>query len=154
ELDFSTFQKKLLDTLEMNHSPDLKQWQLFLKHLEALPVPLSEKFFLLRAVAPCINYPIVQGELAQLLTVVTYLKSVSGVRLFRCLFSAPIPYEECRVHYFISTCRLLVELHDQPGIFDCVKEHLPHLSKLIRCLEEKEAHYLASKYPQRNMEET
>ena len=154
EPDYFSFQTKVLTFLEKNNPHDLKQWKSFCHHLNLLQIPKSEKLLLLQAASQCIHNPMEPGELAQLLVLTTHLKSVSGVRLFKALFSAQIPYEERCIRHYITACRLLIELHDQPALFKCLKDNLPHLSQLITVLQEMEAAYLTSKYPERDIEET
>lgn len=153
--DYHSIQKKLSAFLAPDYvNPTFTQWQSFCQHLNSQEIPSSEKLLLLQAVSQCMHNPLDQGELAQLLTLVTHLKSISGVRLFKTLFSAQVPHQERHIRHYITVCQLLVELHEQPSLFKCMKENLPYLTKLISVLQEMEAGFLTAKYPERDIEET
>lgn len=154
ESDYLSYQTKLLTFLEKTNSPWAKQWQSFCQHLNFLQIPKSEKLLLLQAASQCMHSPIEPGELAHLLALTTRLKSVSGVRLFKALFSAQVPPNERRLCHYLTVCRLLVELHEQPCLFKRLQENLPSLSKLIGVLQEMESVFLVAKYPERDIEET
>ncbi len=154
EVDFEIFAKKSIALVKKYHpEASLRQWQLFCEHLRQFDGEKSEKFMLLQTAFQCLKQPIEAGELAQLMTLASHLKSLDGVRLFQRLFCADVPASERQIKNYLTALQLLVDLYEQPQIFDCVKKSLPKLSQLIDTLQEKQVAYLAETYPVNDIDE-
>ncbi|KTD32258.1 preprotein translocase, secretion protein SecA subunit [Legionella nautarum] len=129
-------------------------WAIFCQQLNLLQTTKSVKRMLLQMVLSCFLSPIDQGELAQLIVLATHIQSLYGERLFQALFTLQQPVKAAHIGDYLTACQLLVDLHEQPGIFKLVKETMPDTKRLVEKLEEMHISYLGLKYPERDIEET
>ena len=175
EKDYTNFQQKSLALLQNessdNGSPNsIKAWELFCQQLNKMPDPKPEKMMLMQATFKCLEaYPhrLESGELAQFLTLAKHLKAVNGLQLLRLLCTAK-PHRsrllssgsaysaQANLQRYLTIFQLLIDLLEEPTLLDAILEkvqkHLSFFALIERDLLALQSSYLASKYPERDLD--
>jgi len=153
QLDFGLFQKGSLQILQTHGDEEsLKQWQLFCKHLHSFSDAKAEQMMLMQAAFQCLFQPIEPGELAQLITLSRHLKAIEGRRMLSAILTADVPPKERILSHYLRILQLLLDLHEEPGLFKVIQTTLPRLSSLLEKLQILHEGYLAKKYPDDNLD--
>lgn len=163
ETDLFAFHEQsceLINTYYEMEEENKKQWNLFCEHVIALPDDKPEdlnefdKLLLLQACFSCLKNPIHPGEFARLIRNAIDLKFCHGSILFQELFEVKVLPDKRQLRYFLTISRLLIELHETPRITELVTETLPNLVLLMVRLNDIQLDLFATKYPEKNIEET
>ncbi|RAP36171.1 hypothetical protein B1207_08430 [Legionella quinlivanii] len=148
EVDYFSHQKKAEIFFKNFHTvPSWQQWNQFCNHLNASQDKTAEKFLLQELVFQCFEQPLAVKELAQLITLASYFKSVYGLELYRRLLEAEVPDSERRIADYLAVMQLLINLQDVKGISSLLKSHLPDLQALRKALQSEYGLYLEKRYP-------
>jgi preprotein translocase subunit SecA len=153
QLDFGLFQKDSLKILQIyGNEESSEQWQLFCKHLNSFSGEKAEQMMLMQTAFQCLFQPLEAGELAQLITLSRHLKAVEGRRMLSAILTAEVLEKERILSHYLRIFQLLLDLHEEAGVFKIIEDTLPNLSSLLEKLQITHENYLAKKYPEDNLD--
>ncbi|HEN5529735.1 preprotein translocase, secretion protein SecA [Legionella moravica] len=153
-VDYSKFKLESSTCVATLFSQHQSAWDAFCRHVDSSELNNTNRLMLMKIAFDCLHEHCNTSDLAKLLTLGKYLKDNVGTQLFFMLFSKRVTPESRRLEHYIAACQLLIDLQETSGLTNLVKQSMPNLTLLVQRLEEKQATYLAEKYPSRDIHET
>jgi preprotein translocase subunit SecA len=153
QVDYELFQEEAGKLLRAYHDQEsIRQWLIFVKHLNELSEKKPVKLLLLQVVSRCFSNPLSDSDLAQFITLAIHVKSACGIELVRKLSEALVPEKSRHLAKYVEVLQLLLELHEMPGLLKMVTGCLPDLEKSLQQLQQQHIQHLAAKYPKRDID--
>jgi preprotein translocase subunit SecA len=107
QFDFSLFQEQSLELIKKYDNEEAYlQWQLFCNHVKQLNENKAEKMLLMQTAFHCLQNPMEQGDLAQLITLTRHLKALDGLQLVQILLQAKVPKEQRQLQTYLAVFQL------------------------------------------------
>lgn len=153
-VDYTKFKLESSKLVATQFSQHQTAWDAFCRHIEPSSLNSTNRLMLMKIAFDCLHEHCNARELAKLLTLAQYLKENVGTQLFFMLFSKRVTPESRKLEHYVAACQLLIDLQETSGLANLVKQTMPNLASLVQRLEEKQATYLAEKYPSRDIHET